>query len=359
MRFIVEGEPMKYLLTKSLIATAGISFFTLLSPFKALAATFDSFQVFGDSLSDPGNLYRLTGNSYPPSPPYANGRFSNGSLWIEYLQQDFGLPNSAALNLAYGGATSGQENVAELLFEGDFPGLLDEIGAFAANPSLSTFDARDLFVVWAGANDYLFGFSTDPDVVVGNIIAAVQTLISPAVGAKTVIVPNLPDLGKLPSQAGISEMTDLALEHNQKLATALQVLQNAPSTAATLIPLDIYSLFENTYNDPSRYGLTNVTDACLNTTTGQICANPSAYLFWDSFHPTTVTHQAIAGLASTTLTSIPEPDATGAIIIVAFVGLGVKVAQVRMKQPCSHTKSVEYRLHISRGTLAIGKSGNK
>jgi len=335
---------MKYLLTKSLIATAGITFFTLLSPFKTLGATFDSFQVFGDSLSDPGNLYKLTGGLYPPSPPYANGRFSNGPLWIEYLQQDFGLPNSAVLNLAYGGATSGHENVAELLFGGDFPGLLDEISAFAANPFLSTFDARDLFVVWAGANDYLFGFSTDPDAVVDNIIAAVETLISPAVGAKTVIVPNLPDLGKLPSQAGRQKMTDLALEHNQKLASELQALQNAPSTAATLIPLDIYSLFENTYNDPSRYGLTNVTDACLNINTGQSCANPSEYLFWDGFHPTTVTHQAIAGLASTTLASVPEPDATGAIVIVAFVGLGVKVAQVTMKRKPNRASDPTFRV---------------
>ncbi|NCR74765.1 MAG: SGNH/GDSL hydrolase family protein [Microcystis aeruginosa K13-06] len=344
---------MKYLLTKSLIATAGITFFTLLSPFKTLGATFDSFQVFGDSLSDPGNLYQLTGGLYPPSPPYANGSFSNGSLWIEYLQQDFGLPNSAVLNLAYGGATSGHQNVAEQEFGGDFPGLLDEIGAFATNPFLSTFDARDLFVVWAGANDYLFGFTTDPDAVVGNIIAAVETLISPAIGAKTVIVPNLPDLGKLPSRAGIPGMTDLALEHNQKLATALQALQNAPSTAATLIPLDIYSLFENTYNDPSRYGLTNVTDACLNTNTNtntwQICAKPSEYLFWDSFHPTTVTHRAIAGLASTTLASVPEPDATGAIVIVAFVGLGVKVAQVTMKRKPNRASDPTFRVKAVEG----------
>jgi phospholipase/lecithinase/hemolysin len=253
------------------------------------------------------------------------------------------------LNLAYGGATSGGQNVAERLFGGDFPGLLDEIDAFAAKPFLPTFDAPDLFVVWAGANDYLFGFSTDPDAVVGNIIAAVQTLISPAVGAKTVIVPNLPDLGKLPSQAGIPGMTNLALKHNQKLAAALQALQNAPSTAATLIPLNIYSLFENTYNDPSRYGLTNVTDACLNTTTGQICANPSEYLFWDSFHPTTVTHQAIAVLASTTLASVPEPDATGAIVIVAFVGLGVKVAQVTMKRKPNRASDPTFRVKAVEG----------
>ncbi|MDY6992457.1 MAG: SGNH/GDSL hydrolase family protein, partial [Pseudomonadota bacterium] len=39
--------------------------------------------VFGDSLSDKGNLFELTG--LPPDPPYFNGRFSNGLLWSEYL----------------------------------------------------------------------------------------------------------------------------------------------------------------------------------------------------------------------------------------------------------------------------------
>ncbi|NCQ71034.1 MAG: hypothetical protein GPI99_18500 [Microcystis aeruginosa W13-15] len=151
------------------------------------------------------------------------------------------------------------------------------------------------------------------------------------------------------SQAGIPGMTNLALEHNQKLATALQALQNAPSTAATLIPLDIYSLFENTYNDPSRYSLTNVTDACLNTNTWQLCANPSEYLFWDGFHPTTVTHQAIAGLASTTLASVPEPDATGAIVIVAFVGLGVKVAQVTLKRKPNRASDPTFRVKAVEG----------
>jgi phospholipase/lecithinase/hemolysin len=47
--------------------------------------------VFGDSLSDTGNSFavttELTGGlfSIPPSPPYSNGRASNGALALEIL----------------------------------------------------------------------------------------------------------------------------------------------------------------------------------------------------------------------------------------------------------------------------------
>ena len=40
-------------------------------------APFDELIVFGDSLSDTGNVFISFGA--PPSPPYFNGRFSNGT----------------------------------------------------------------------------------------------------------------------------------------------------------------------------------------------------------------------------------------------------------------------------------------
>ena len=38
--------------------------------------------AFGDSLIDTGNVFAATGN--PPA-PYFDGRYSNGSIWVEYL----------------------------------------------------------------------------------------------------------------------------------------------------------------------------------------------------------------------------------------------------------------------------------
>lgn len=61
--------------------------------------------VFGDSLSDNGNLFAQTGQ--PPA-PYFQGRFSNGPVWVEQL---FGPLNSPIqgtgvagnVDLAFGG----------------------------------------------------------------------------------------------------------------------------------------------------------------------------------------------------------------------------------------------------------------
>ena len=56
-----------------------------------LSTTFESINIFGDSLVDAGNLFELTSEfssagvpALPPSPPYAQ-KFSNGDLWVEKL----------------------------------------------------------------------------------------------------------------------------------------------------------------------------------------------------------------------------------------------------------------------------------
>ena len=81
----------------------------VLAPALALAAPITSLVVVGDSLSDDGNGFILTGGTFPP-PPYDQGG-SNGPVAVEYLASALGLPlaPSAAggTNYAVLGAATG------------------------------------------------------------------------------------------------------------------------------------------------------------------------------------------------------------------------------------------------------------
>ena len=46
--------------------------------------------VFGDSLSDNGNLLAQTGGLFPTNPTYWQGRQTNGMVWAETLAMDIG-----------------------------------------------------------------------------------------------------------------------------------------------------------------------------------------------------------------------------------------------------------------------------
>ena len=73
--------------------------------------------VFGDSLSDTGNLFAATGGTNP-IPPYFNGRFSNGPVWVETLAASLGLPVNPSLlggtNYAFAGAVTGLTSCAQV-----------------------------------------------------------------------------------------------------------------------------------------------------------------------------------------------------------------------------------------------------
>ena len=49
------------------------------------AQPYTGVYVFGNSRVDVGNLYLLTGGFIPPSPPYLEGRHSNGPVFPEVV----------------------------------------------------------------------------------------------------------------------------------------------------------------------------------------------------------------------------------------------------------------------------------
>lgn len=300
---------------KKQIVTTGFVLFSFMLPLKATAASFSQIYVFGDSLSDTGNSFNATG--IPPSPPYFQGRFSNGPVWSEYLADDLGLTPQQQTNYAFGGANSGSDNTLVPGLQG-LPGLQQQIDSYKATNTSA--DPNALYVVWAGANDYLSSSTTNPAVPVNNLSTAINSLAD--YGAKNVMVVNLPDLGKLPGTSGNTQVSTglsaLSQAHNSGLAANLNLLSQ--QSDVNIIPVDVNSLFNQAIASPAQFNFTNVTESCLTQTS--VCSNPNEYLFWDDIHPTTAAHEFVGDLAFSSLESkaVPEPAANLGILTIGALG---------------------------------------
>lgn len=248
--------------------------------------------VFGDSLSDTGAVFRATGGSYPPNPPYFQGRYSNGRVWVEYLGDRLGISSNQIYNFAWGGATTGNQ-VGNLV-----PSLQSQVQSFLqTRPQLQS---SDLFILWAGANDYLQG-ANQAGPPIANVTAALLALME--AGGQQFLVANLPDLGQLPatrSSASASTLTTLTQSHNQELRRALKQL-GQKHAGLQLATLDAHRLYREAVTNPAGVGLTNVLSACVAAT--YICDNPDQFLFWDGIHPTRAAHQLLAKAAIAALES--------------------------------------------------------
>jgi phospholipase/lecithinase/hemolysin len=258
--------------------------------------------VFGDSLSDTGNVSAATGGAVPPA-PYAGGRFSNGPNWVEQFATRLGVPAptpslQGGTDYAFGYAQTGTGTTATPVPGFSVPNLSTQVGAFLAG---NTPKAGQLFVLWAGANDFFNG-QANPAVPAANVAAAAQTLIQ--AGGRNFLALNLPALGNTPFGATLPPAQQQGINaviaaFNSDLAGDLGQLQ-ASNPGVALHTLDTAGLLQQIEAGPAAYGLTNVTDAALFT--GH--AGDPGYLFWDSVHPTTQGHALIAAAA---IQAVPEP----------------------------------------------------
>jgi len=309
----------------------------------AHAGPYSALYAFGDSLSDRGNIQALTGGIEPPL-PYYQGQFSNGDVWLTTLAGNLGMAAPTAsrtggTDYAYGGAQSGTTvfNAANLT---DVVGASGQLAQFAAaHPSA---DPGALYVVWIGGND-LLGIPSSATALqvqtlavqtIGNIDTTIGTLAG--LGAKNFLVLTLPDIGKTPGvMAGgpvaaatassvAASFNDLLLGGNASVGIpSLSAL--AGGLGVTLTVFDVYAYTDSVIANPAAHGLTNVTDACFDGAT--VCANPSQYLYWDSVHPTAVSHVALGDAATAAITAVPEPAQWASLV----AGLGLLVL-VRRRQ---------------------------
>jgi phospholipase/lecithinase/hemolysin len=291
------------------------------------------FVVFGDSLSDPGNLFVATRDlSIPPfttlipDSPYARGafHFSNGPTWVEQLSLiDHAVPSAGPAlllpvvlsNYAVGGGRARTVGAYDLstqvgLFLKDFHGQ---------SPADATYV---IFIGGDDVRDALAAFSTDMSgatsfVIVDDALTAIGTALKTlyAAGARRFVVLNLPDVALAPA-VRLSGPTAqflanvLSTQFNGNLETGLEAFESA--VGISIVRVDTFSLVHEIVASPSSFGLVDVQDTCirLNTVAGAFCPNPGQFLFWDGIHPTVAGHHLLAVRADAALDSSGLPVAS-------------------------------------------------
>ncbi len=287
----------------------------------AHAQDYTSIVVFGDSLSDTGNVAHLTQDKYGvrvpgPFADYTDGRFTDGDdtlpaaqkyfgVWIEQLAATLPakpiITNSldGGTNYAYGFALTGRGTTLLTLSPG-VSVTVNNMGQqitdyLATRPVISN---RTLFVVWGGANDILNATSVD-DVIKASIeeTKGIQRLVD--AGATQFMVPNLPPLGLVPrlngSPATSIPATTASIVYNEFLEAGLTLLKDFSfGKHLRFHRLDVFSLFSKIVASPSAYSLANVTAPSQ----GAYVIDPDTYLFWDDLHPTTKGHEILAQSAA-------------------------------------------------------------
>ncbi len=297
----------------------------------AQAQNYTSIVVFGDSLSDVGNVTDLTLAKYGipfPSPvgDYTFGRFTDGfdtapaarnyrGVWVEQLAAM--LPAhpvlapslSGGTDYAYGFATTaGGASPLTLGSAANSPFVnVNNVGLqistyLATHPRINS---NTLFIVWAGAIDVLN--ATKPEEVVDAAIQQtenIQRLI--AAGATQFIIPNLPPLGAVPRfksmPTGALTATEGSVLYNVTLAAGLDILRFFSFGRVHLRQLDVFNLFNQVIASPSAFALGDVTSMSQ----GNLAVNPDTFLFWDDLHPTTRGHNILALAADKLLNPNPH-----------------------------------------------------
>ncbi len=305
-------------ISKSLFvaATLGVAILPYAAP--AQAAGYTALYAFGDSLSDTGNAWLGSGQKTPLSPPYAAGRFSNGPVWVEDVARSLGLaqPTARALggsNFAVGGASTGAApRPGGKPAPSDLPGQVTNFGKSVANIA----PPDGLYTLTIGANDVKFAVNASPDPAVQRTAAlaaadaaavAMNKLV--AMGARHLLVANVPDLGQAPGGGFLSPLGRAALTaavniYNARLASGMALL--ATATGASISLLDVQGTLSGVVAAPQRLGFENVTQSCLSKAAVPVpCAPTRAgqnlYLYWDGGHPTSHGHAVIAAQALTQL----------------------------------------------------------
>lgn len=292
-----------------------------------------NFQIvsFGDSLSDVG--------TYAPIASPVGGRLfttNPGHVWVQDIAQYYNSTISAAYTIDFTqkltaqggfGYAEGGATVATPSGTSDF--LVDLIGnvEMPVNQQVASylqahgsFNANQLVLVWAGANDVLRAGSLPAAAVpVQAAATTLAQLIGQIVqgGATHIVVANVPNVGITPKGFGSADggvtLTQLSQLFNNTLDAALQ----ANGLTDKVIKVDTYSWLNQIFANyqANGFAVSNTGQACNRATTPHdtaLMCSPATYvsfnadqtyMFADDLHLTTRMHTLLAQYVEQQLTA--------------------------------------------------------
>ena len=301
----------------------------------AASAEYSNVYVFGDSLSDNGNLKAVTQNPAIPE------RFTNGPVAVEIVAAQLGFtltPSHHLLPIEMTGGVSGSNYALAGARATDEDGdeatpdinLPTQVNAFLQiHDGVAPADA--LYILQIGGNDLrdardirATGIDGSKEEARNLIRAAVnaekqQILKLIASGAQNLVVLNAPDIGLIPDtdliaagalataetdkQARIAKRLEkitrvLSSQYNGRLESEIEEIE--ATTGLDIKEFDLFDFFSEQAENAEDYGYTNTDDACAYMLSAGGALHPecdgyvtaTGFLFYDEIHPTTQAHQA-------------------------------------------------------------------
>ena len=288
-----------------ILATAIFAATATMAP-AATAPAFSDLLVFGDSLSDPGNI--------APGLTFTNGQTFAGQLGALPFAQ-------GGTNFAFGGARAATN-------DDESPDFTEQRDIFGTTgPVLGP---APLTVVFFGGNDLLN--ASGPETIgtaVAAIVGGIRDLQA-RFGLTRFLVPGLPDLGRIPRNVASPEASQAATRatvfFNSVLRGQVDQLDRGPLDVTYL---DTFSLLGGILDDPAAFGFDpdTVTQTCAS---GRIdCAG---FVFFDEIHPTAAVHAILAGATLAAASPAPVPLPAAAWLLLTALG-GLTLTRARCRAP--------------------------
>ncbi|XP_054811368.1 GDSL esterase/lipase At5g03810-like [Prosopis cineraria] len=311
-----------------------------------------ALMIFGDSVVDVGNNNRLLSLVKANFPPYGRdfvthrptGRFCNGKLVIDFTAQYLGFTSyqpaylsqeARGTNLLIGanfasGASGYYEGTADLYgaisltrqlnyYKEYQRKVVDMVGNARANEIFS----GAIHLISAGSSDFIQNYYVNtplnrvysPDQFSDILMTSYTNLIQHlyGLGARRIGVTTLPPIGCLPaaitlfgsgSNQCVARLNRDAISFNNKLRSTSESLKSK-LPHLKLVVFDIYQPLLDLITRPSDNGFFEARKACCgtgiietsylcNALSVGTCANATEYVFWDGFHPSEATNNALA-----------------------------------------------------------------